>query len=189
MRKFLTKLETKPAAGFTLVELLVTVTVLGVIVAIALPNLQAFLVNNRINGMTNHVLGIMNFARSEAIARNKNVVVCARSTGTDTCSNTEFWGERETMVCVDDDNNGTCEATETKLKRFAAQDTAGQYRINRPNPGSTTITFVPAGYARAPNRLEIYPEGDSDYISRYGRTVCVSRPGRARVIPYSEACS
>jgi type IV fimbrial biogenesis protein FimT len=189
MKKMLRTPKRSPALGFTLVELLVTVAVLGVIIAIALPNLQSFLVNNRINTMSNHVLGVMNFARAEAIARNKNVVVCSRRTTADSCTTNQNWAEREILVCIDDDNDGTCEAAENKLKRFAPQDTTGQYRINRPGSGNSTITFGPAGYARAAIRLEIYPEGSSDFIIQYGRTVCVSLPGRARVIPYIENCS
>jgi type IV fimbrial biogenesis protein FimT len=175
------------SSGFTLIELLITVTVLAVVVSIAVPNLQALLINNRISSITNEFVGIINYARSEAIARNANVIVCSRASD-GSCSNDQYWAEREIMVCVDSDADGNCDASEPRIKIFAAQDpSATSYRLTR-NAGGTTIRFRSAGYATQAMSFNIEPY-DNTIVLRYGRTVCISRPGRVRVDVASSGCS
>jgi type IV fimbrial biogenesis protein FimT len=178
------------SSGFTLIELLITVTVLAIVVSIAVPNLQALLINNRISSITNEFVGIINYARSEAIARNANVIVCSRASD-GSCSSDQYWAEREIMVCVDTDADGNCDASEPRIKIFAAQDTsATSYRLNRNDcfGCATTIRFRSAGYATQPMSFVIQPV-DNTIVLRYGRTVCISRPGRVRVDVASSGCS
>ena len=55
--------------GFTLLELMVTVTVLGVLLGLAVPSFTAAMRNNRIVSQNNEFIGALNYARSEAIRR------------------------------------------------------------------------------------------------------------------------
>ena len=70
------------AAGFTIIELMITVTVAAILVGIAIPSFRGIIASNRIVTQTNELVGAINFARSEAITRNSNIVLCR--TGTDT---------------------------------------------------------------------------------------------------------
>lgn len=63
------------AAGFTLVELLVTLTVLGVTLAIGLPSFKSLMARNRVTGETNEFVGGLNLARSEAVRRTQPVAL------------------------------------------------------------------------------------------------------------------
>ena len=64
--------------GFTLIELLMTVTVAGILAAIAVPSFNSFVLNNRDANQINSLVSSFNFARSEAVKRNTSfgVAVC-----------------------------------------------------------------------------------------------------------------
>ena len=75
--------------GFTLVELLVTVTVLGVLLGVGMPNLFNLIEQNRLTTDANNLVVSLNYARSEAIRRNSLVSVCPSADGND--CNSDSW--------------------------------------------------------------------------------------------------
>lgn len=56
-------------AGFSLVEVMVTVAVLAIILAIGIPSFQSFFENSRLNRANDDFIAAVNLARSEAITR------------------------------------------------------------------------------------------------------------------------
>lgn len=73
--------------GFTLIELMITLIVMGVVIFIAVPNFADLIRNNRITTSSNELVIAMQIARSEAVKRSDEVTVCARaSDGSQTCS-------------------------------------------------------------------------------------------------------
>ena len=60
----------KPVAGFTLIELLVTLTVGGILAAMAVPAFSNFVQNDRQVGQANSLVMSFNYARAEAIKQN-----------------------------------------------------------------------------------------------------------------------
>lgn len=62
-----------PIAGFTVIELLLTVVVLAILAAIAAPNVTALLLSTRVKGAANDMYATLIFARSEAIKRSASV--------------------------------------------------------------------------------------------------------------------
>ena len=65
--------------GFTLIELIVTLAVIGVLFALAAPNLQTTIKNNRISSQYNDMRGDFAFARDLAITRNFAVTLSSNS--------------------------------------------------------------------------------------------------------------
>jgi prepilin-type N-terminal cleavage/methylation domain-containing protein len=66
--------------GFTLVELMVTVAVVAILAAIAVPNLRIFIVRNALTSVTSELRSALARARVDAITRNTNVSVAPTST-------------------------------------------------------------------------------------------------------------
>jgi type IV fimbrial biogenesis protein FimT len=68
--------------GFTLVELMVTLAVAGIVVSLATPSFNEMIANSRLTSAANELVGALSYARSEAVKRGVNVVMLSRS-GTD----------------------------------------------------------------------------------------------------------
>jgi type IV fimbrial biogenesis protein FimT len=73
--------------GFTMIELVVTMTIAGILMALAVPAFSTFIQNTRLTTATNSLVLSLNLARSEALKRDipTGVTVCA-STDTLTCN-------------------------------------------------------------------------------------------------------
>jgi len=72
-------------AGFTLIELMVTISVLAVLLGIGVPSFRNMIEGNRITTVANDLVNGLQFARSEAIKRGANVTLCSTN-DQDTCS-------------------------------------------------------------------------------------------------------
>lgn len=72
----------KKQRGFTLGELMISLTVMGIGLSIAVPSFQTVVKNNRRAGAINQLITTMHLARSEAVTRNVQVTVCPSTNGT-----------------------------------------------------------------------------------------------------------
>lgn len=59
--------------GFTLIELVAAITVMGVLATLALPSFHAFVANQRIRNGSFDLMAALTLARSEAVTRNRSV--------------------------------------------------------------------------------------------------------------------
>lgn len=64
--------------GFTLIELMVVVALLAITAAIAVPNLTNLIRNNQIQAKADELSSLLQYARSEAVAKRKTVTVEAK---------------------------------------------------------------------------------------------------------------
>jgi type IV fimbrial biogenesis protein FimT len=84
------------SSGFTLVELMVTVSLAAILMALAVPMLRDSIANNRLTGQTNELIAAMTLARSQAITMNQPVTFCrANSETANACAGSagdwQFW--------------------------------------------------------------------------------------------------
>lgn len=63
--------------GFTLAELMTAIAILGIILGIAVPSMQSFILNQRVRSASFDLNSDLLYARSEATKRNANVVISA----------------------------------------------------------------------------------------------------------------
>lgn len=75
----------KRCTGVTLVELLVTIAILAILVAIGFPSFQASMRSNRLAAANNELIASLSLARSEAVRSTRGGGICGSSDG-ETCS-------------------------------------------------------------------------------------------------------
>ncbi|QOD90414.1 GspH/FimT family pseudopilin [Lysobacter sp. CW239] len=78
------------ARGFTLVELMVTVAVAAILMAIATPSFTSIINSNRLTSAANEMVATLQFARMEAVRQNRTVRVCSSGNGT-SCGGGGAW--------------------------------------------------------------------------------------------------
>lgn len=86
--------------GFTLLELLVTMTVMIIMVGIAVPSFKTFTATQRVKSAAYDVVAALLLARSEAVKRNRSVTI-SPITGTDW---TTGWSVKDGGTVLDQKN-------------------------------------------------------------------------------------
>ena len=61
--------------GFTLVELMITLVIVAILMALAVPSFNSTIKNNRISTQASELITSLNYVRSEAIKRGADVTI------------------------------------------------------------------------------------------------------------------
>jgi len=169
--------QRRRSAGFTLVELIVSVTVLGILLGLAVPQFTDFLRNSRRTAVLNELVGSLTLARTEAIRRGVPVSVCKTIDGTACVSGAgDTWAAGWLIfVNSDADNPPVFDAGETDL-RIRTEANAG-YTI-QPSAGVTNFITFDADGSVASAGAFTYCDARG---ARRARAVVVSPVGRTRL--------
>lgn len=78
-------------AGFTLIELMVTLLILAILVGVGVPTFLDATLGSRLGSAANNLVVSLYLARSEAIKRNTTVQVCASTDGLTCAASSSSW--------------------------------------------------------------------------------------------------
>lgn len=127
--------------GFTTVELLVVVAILGIFLSWAIPAMASFGKSAQLSAQTNAFLSIMNLARSEAIKRNSRVTLCKSMEGV-TCVQSGGW-QQGWLVFHDKNNDGLRGLDETII--YQVQVLPNNLRLIGNQNVAEYVSFTPSG--------------------------------------------
>jgi type IV fimbrial biogenesis protein FimT len=177
------------ATGFTLIELMVTLAVMAILLALAVPSFQLASNVNRLAGGANEIMAGLQLARAEAIHRNVHVYFC-RSDDSATCS-TAAGAWVGWLVFADNNADGAPQAaeilrTETIATRLQVQPSASVTGL------SNKIVFKADGMARDSGgsallngRIGICMPTTAPALN--ARDVMIGSGGRIAVLPNNQA--
>ena len=124
--------------GFTLLELMATLGVLGILMAVAIPNMGQFVKNERLTSFSNSLLSDLMLARSKSVELNQSVIVCA-SSDEENCTGGSY--EDGWIVTIDSDGDGTGDEL-IKVQ----QAIPGNIEFNLNDPILSSIVFDSRGF-------------------------------------------
>lgn len=142
LKFFLFTQRTLRCGGFTLMELVITLVIGSILFTLAIPSFQTFILNNRITTQANELVADFAFARSEAMKRSENVLVCVKETATETCDSTTPEWRLNRVIWVDLNADGTMDAGEILRRRDTIEGDNVLLTSNIP----TTLIFRRDGF-------------------------------------------
>ncbi len=159
-----------PAGGFTLVEMLVTMAIAGVLLAIGVPSMMQFLADRAAAANADEFAEALRFARTEAMKRGRSVYVCPTKNP-----------EAEAPTCSDSANDwmsGWLVASADSDKILRVQNALRS--MESITTQQAKVTFASTGIATAGSGDYTFtPSGSSD--SKKVRKVNVNNQGRVQV--------
>lgn len=115
--------------GFTLAELLVTITVIGILASLAVPSFREFIAAQRVKNASFNIMSALTLARSEALKRNANVTITPSGGA---------WASGWTITAAD----GTLLGTQNTLRGLNIDCKSGATTVTCPSGG---LVFVSNG--------------------------------------------
>jgi len=133
--------------GFTLIELMITVSILAILTALALPSFDSAILGSRLTSYANNFVSTLQFARTEAIKRGTQVTVC-HSSDAAACAASGNWQQGWIAYCLAKTATPTvCDPTGTGTVKLVLQSGAAlssAYSFTATTPSDTYQIDFPA---------------------------------------------
>lgn len=155
----------KSVKGFTLVETLITIAILGIVMSMAMPNLTRFVTSMRVDNEIAKLQRFLLATRNAAINSGETVTVCPLTSNS--CSSS--WGNKVTIF-IDVDGDGNFDSSDNdevlSVKDAINADDTLQFSRNR-------VTYSPSGLSFGYNGTFAFCPANQSELSR-GITVAGS---------------
>lgn len=129
--------------GFTLLELLVTLSIAAILLAVAIPSYRGVVQRNAMAAAVNDLVGDLNYARSEAVTRGQMVLVC-KSANQTACTTNGGWNQG--WIVYAPAPNSTAVTQNNRLRVKSSLET--QIQISGNANVANVIGFDANGFAR-----------------------------------------
>jgi len=165
--------------GFTLIELIVTISIVAILVGVAIPGFTSIINSTRLTTYANELVASLNLARSEAVKR--GVQISVRRKGSTHQNWDSGWD-----IFTDLDGDGALDAADTLLKTYPALSNGFTLRTG-------TVGYQDFA-AYLPSGLSLNSSGDTfrlcDSSADTGdsRAIAVNAVGRPRTSEGTTAC-
>ena len=113
--------------AFTLLEMMVTITLLGLLIGLGLPQFTSFIQKSHAKSVTHSLAKMLSFARHQAVNLSVPVLLCPLDS-TQKCS--ADW-KRPVSIFIDDNNNQQLDSGEQLLRQQVLLDGGDYYSMSR----------------------------------------------------------
>ncbi|WP_164844498.1 GspH/FimT family pseudopilin [Azoarcus sp. DN11] len=163
--------------GYSLVELMIVVAIVGVVSAVAAPSFARLLAETRVGDASSDLFAAVLQTRSEALKRHRRVVLCVSADGAE-CASGGGWGQGW-IVFEDGNENGQREEGEPLVR--AGEVRAGRVGITGDASVGRYVSYVASGRTQQlatgawqAGTLTLCSEG-------IARKIIINRVGRPRI--------
>lgn len=165
-------------SGFSLIELLVTIAIVAILVALAFPSFQGSLRSNRVTSATNELIASISLARTEGMRNPRGAVICTSADGT-SCGGT--WNDGW-IVWIDVNGNGNLDAPNDRILRYVRANNRLTFTATSPGGAAfaNTIVFNNRGRADPHSRTLTLQPDDCPSGQQLHRQLELARTGQVR---------
>lgn len=170
--------------GFTVIELMIVVTIAGILLAVSVPAFQDVINRAVVNSQARTLLAAVNYTRSEAIRRNADVTLCPSADGSG-CD--DDWSEGW-LVFADNDGDGAVDAADGE-EVLRVYDGPGSGSTVSFSGGDDMLQYDGTGFSRqsgaAARQFVVCP---SDNNADNAQGIDISLTGRAARVQDGLGC-
>ncbi len=165
-------IRNKASDGFTVVEVMVVLSITAIIVAFATPSFMNIVANNRVVAASNELVITLNLAKSEAVRSGHKTILC-KSPIANQCDDTAAWNEG-LLLFQDSDNNGNINNDEKIIKVIPTSDDSLNFAYTGSSPNF--IRFNANGRTNTNGHFCF----NNSYKQANSRAVVITQSGRIR---------